>query len=94
MFQIADLFKAIPRVLLTVVLVAAGLVAVLVAWWIAVILILAFALYIAVRRMLPRKPPPSPEGGSAIIEGEYRVEDESRIEREHSPPRSRDRSGS
>jgi len=50
----------------------------------AVILILAFAVTVAARRMLPRKP--APGGAPAIIEGEFR------IEREDSPPR--DRSGS
>ncbi len=45
---------------------------------------LAFALTVAARRMLPRKP--APGGAPAIIEGEFR------IEREDSPPR--DRSGS
>ncbi len=65
-------------------LVALGLAALFVAWWIAVILVLAFTLYVAVRRMLPRKR--APGGAPAIIEGEFR------IEREDSPPR--DRSGS
>jgi len=84
MAQIAEILKSIPRVLLAVGLVALGLIALLVAWWIAVILILGFALYVAVRRVLPRKP--ASGGAPAIIEGEFR------IEREDSPPR--DRSGS
>ncbi len=98
MSRIAEIFKAIPRLLLAIGLVAAGLVALFVAWWIAVILILGFALAVAVRRMLSRQPPcsrqPASDGGSAIIEGEFKVEDEGRIEREDSPPHSRDRSGS
>ena len=84
MVQIAGILRSIPRVLLAAGLVALGLIALLVAWWIAVALILAFALIVAVRRMLPQKP--APGGAPAIIEGEFR------IEREDSPPR--DRSGS
>ena len=84
MAQIAEILKSIPRVLLAVGLVALGLIALFVVWWIAVILILGFALYVAVRRVPPRKP--ASGGAPAIIEGEFR------IEREDSPPR--DRSGS
>ena len=83
MVQIAGILRSIPRVLLAAGLVALGLAALFVAWWIAVILVLAFALAVAVRRMLPQKP--APGGAPAIIEGEFR------IEREDSPPR--DRSG-
>jgi EamA domain-containing membrane protein RarD len=83
MARIAEILKSIPRVLLAVGLVALGLIALFVAWWIAVLLILGFALYVAVRRVLPRKP--ASGGAPAIIEGEFR------IEREDSP--SRDRSG-
>ena len=84
MVQIAGILRSIPRVLLAAGLVALGLIALFVAWWTAVILILAFALTVAARRMLPRKP--APGGAPAIIEGEFR------IEREDSP--RRDRSGS
>ena len=84
MVQIAGILRSIPRVLLAAGLVALGLIALLVAWWIAVVLILAFALTVAARRMLPRTP--APGGAPAIIEGDFR------IEREDSPPR--DRSGS
>jgi EamA domain-containing membrane protein RarD len=83
MAQIAELFKSIPRVLLAVGLVVLGLIALFVAWWVAVILILGFALYVAVRRMLTRSP--ASGGAPEIIEGEFR------IERENPPPR--DRSG-
>jgi hypothetical protein len=83
MTRIAEILRSIPRVLLGAGIIAFGLIALFVAWWIAVILVLAFALYVAVRRVLPRKP--APGGAPAIIEGEFR------IEREDSPPR--DRSG-
>ena len=72
MVQIAGILRSIPRVLLAAGLVALGLIALLVAWWIAVVFILAFALTVAVRRMLPRKP--APGGAPAIIEGEFRIE--------------------
>jgi len=91
------MFKAMPRLLLAVGLVAAGLVALFVAGWIVAVTLLGFYLYFAVRGMLSRQPPGSRQrasrGGSAIIEGEYKVEDEGRIEREDPPPDSRDRSG-
>ena len=86
MVQIAEILRSIPRVLLAAGLVALGLIALFVAWWIAVILILGFTFTVAVWRMLPRKPPPASGGAPEIIEGEFR------IEREDSPPR--DRSGS
>ncbi len=82
MARIAAFFKSIPRVLLGVGIVALGLIALFVAWWIAVVLVLGFALYVAAGRMLA----PAPRGAPEIIEGEFR------IEREDSPPR--DRSGS
>ena len=82
MSRIAEILKSIPRVLLAIGLVAAGLIAFFVAWWIAVVLILGFALTIAVRGMLPRRPPPGSGGAPAVIEGEYKVEGESRIERD------------
>jgi len=78
MSPLDDILKSIPRVLLTVFLLAAGLIALFVAWWIALALLLGLALYVAVRAVLPRKPPPG--GGSEIIEGEYRVEKETRID--------------
>jgi len=83
MARIAEILKSIPRVLLAVGLVALGLIALFVAWWIAVILVLGFVLYVAVRRVLQSKP--ASGGAPAIIEGEFR------IEREESP--RRDRSG-
>ena len=79
MARIAAFFKSIPRVLVGVGIVALGLIAFFVAWWIAVVLVLGFALYVAVRRMLA----PAPRGAPEIIEGEFR------IEREDSPPRDR-----
>ena len=82
MARIAAFFKSIPRVLVGVGIVALGLIALFVAWWIAVVLVLGFALYAAVRRMLT----PAPRGAPAVIEGEFR------IAREDSLPR--DRSGS
>lgn len=86
MIQIAEIFKAIPRALLIVGVVAAGLMALFVAWWIAVIMILGFSLYVAVLRILARNPAQASGGGPAIIEGEYRVEGEGRIERHDSTP--------
>ncbi len=73
MFRPAEFFKAIPRLLAAVVLAVAGVVALLVAWWIAIAIVLGFAVYLAVRRILPRQPG-GPGGGADIIEGEYRVE--------------------
>ena len=80
MFQVAEFFKSALRVLVAAGFIAAGLVALFVAWWIAVAAVLGFAVYVAVRRMLPRKPPHEPQRGSgcrpAVIDGEYRIERE------------------
>jgi hypothetical protein len=83
MAQIAEFFRSIPRVLLAVGLAALGLVALFVAWWIAVLLVLGLTLYVAVQRVLPRKP--GSGGAPPIIEGEFRIERED--------PRPGDRSG-
>lgn len=68
MFQPAEFFRALPRVLVTIVLVAAGLVALLVAWWVAVIAVLGLAIWFGVRRMIFHGDrPAAPE----VIEGEF-----------------------
>jgi hypothetical protein len=98
MSRAAEIFKSLPRLLLAAGLVAAGLVALFVLGWIVAVMMLGFYLVFAARRMLSRQPPGGQQrasaGESAIIEGEFKVEDEGRIEREGSPPDSRDRSGS
>ena len=75
MSQVSEFFKSTLVLLVAAALVAAGLVAFFVAWWIAAIAIVCFALYVAVRRMFSRSAPRS-GGGPAVIEGEYRVERE------------------
>jgi hypothetical protein len=52
MFQPAEFFRALPRVLTTIVLVAAGLVALFVAWWIAVAIVLLLAAWFGIRRLI------------------------------------------
>jgi len=78
MSRIAEFFKAGARLFLAVALLVAGLIALFVAWWIAALAVLGFALFVAVRRWLSRRPSRGPHraahGGSAIIEGEYSVE--------------------
>jgi hypothetical protein len=67
----SEFFRSLPRILLTVVLVASGLVALFIALWIAVMLVIGLAIYIGVRRLLGGGKPPA-----AVIEGEFKVEDE------------------
>jgi 4-hydroxybenzoate polyprenyltransferase len=76
MFRFAEVRKILLGVLVTLGFVAAGLVALFVMLWLALIAILGFFLYAAVRRMLPRKRKrrPGPGGGSEVIEGEFRIE--------------------
>ena len=78
MFQIPEFFRPVLRVLVVVGFIAAGLVALFVAWWVAVAALLCFVLYAAVRRLLPQKPQEARRGpgGPAVIEGEFRIERE------------------
>jgi hypothetical protein len=69
----AEFLKSLPRLLLTIALLAAGLVALFVAWWIAAMLVLGLAIYVGVRRLLARRTPP---GGTEVIEGEFEEVDE------------------
>lgn len=59
-------------------LVVAGIVGFFVAWWLALIAVLALSAYVGIRRFFGAKPifPPPPAGnaGTVIIEGEYEVE--------------------
>jgi len=98
MSRAAEIFKSLPRLLLSVSLIAAGLVALFVVGWILAVTVLGLYLYVTVRRMLSRRPPRGQQRASAgeaeIIEGEFKVEDEGRIGHEDSPSPSRDRSAS
>jgi membrane protein implicated in regulation of membrane protease activity len=77
MSRVSEFFKSTLVLLAAAALAAAGLVAFFVAWWIAAAAVLAFALYVAVRRMFARTPDGGgPRGGPAVIEGEYRIERE------------------
>ena len=60
--------------LVTLAFVAAGLVALFVMLWLALVAVIGFFLYAAARRVLPRKRPPGSGGGSEVIEGEFRIE--------------------
>ncbi|MSQ50810.1 MAG: hypothetical protein EXR28_02865 [Betaproteobacteria bacterium] len=62
-------------------IVTVGLLALLVAWWIALLVIGAWVLYATVQRLFRGKSNASaPRTTSAIIDGEYRVEHESHSE--------------
>jgi hypothetical protein len=78
MSRVPEFFKSTLVLLAAAVLAAAGLVAFFVAWWIAAVAVLAFALYVAVRRVFARAPADGarPGGGPVVIEGEYRIERE------------------
>ena len=70
-----EFFRSALRVLVTAGFIAAALVALFVASWIAVVGVLGFVLYAAVRRLLPRKPRDAQRGadGPAVIEGEFQT---------------------
>ena len=74
MSPFAEILKVLLGALVILGLVAAGVVALFVGLWLALIAVLGFLLYATVRRILPRKGPPAPGGGSQIIEGEFRIE--------------------
>ena len=86
MLPMAEIFKFVLRVLVAAGFIAALLFALFVAWWIAVVAVLGFVLYAAVRRLLPRKAQAAQRGagGAAVIEGEFRIEREE-------PPRAGER---
>jgi hypothetical protein len=68
MFQASEFFRALPRVLLTIVIVAAGLVALLVAWWIAVLGVALLAAWFGLKRLILHGDRPA---GPEVIEGEF-----------------------
>ena len=68
MFPIAELLRSVAGLLMLAGLVVAGLVAFFVAWWIAALAVVGFALYLALRRLFPGKR----KGEVTIVEGEYR----------------------
>jgi len=74
MFRLAEIRKVLLGVLVTLGFVAAGLVALFVMLWLALIAVVGFFFYAIVRRVLPRERPPSARGGSPVIEGEFRIE--------------------
>jgi len=74
MFRLAEIRKVLMGALVTLGFVAAGLVALLVMLWLALIAVIGFFLYAAMRRVLPRRRPPGSGGGSQVIEGEFRIE--------------------
>lgn len=75
MIRLAEIRKVLLGVLVTLGFVAAGLVALFVMLWLALIAVIGFFFYALVRRVLPRKRrPPGSGGGSQIIEGEFRIE--------------------
>jgi len=73
MFQLTELFRNVPRVLFTMALVVSGLVAFVIAWWMAATLLVGLAIYVGIRRLLSRGERPA---GPEVIEGESRRVDE------------------
>jgi len=76
MFRLAEIRKILLGALVTLGFVAAGLVALLVMLWLALVAVISFFLYAVVRRVLPRKRPPGSRAGSQVIEGEFRIEND------------------
>ena len=92
MKTLAQILKRLLRITLVTAIFVAIVIGLLVAWWIAVCVVLGVSGYLAVRRMLGARSParttqtmhttyrarPTPEG-AVIVEGEYRVEEESAV---------------
>jgi membrane protein implicated in regulation of membrane protease activity len=74
------------RWLIFTALIAAVLVAVFVAWWLALLIALAALALTALRRLLGGKPVKRAPGDAVILEGEY-----TEVEREARNPPDRDR---
>lgn len=76
MNQATEFFRTIQRFVVGVVLFAAAVAAVVIAWWIAVMALLGLAIWLGVRRWLGRG---KPADASTVIEGEFeRVDDPNR----------------
>jgi len=78
MVRFAEIRKILLGALATLGFVAAGLVALFVMLWLALVAVAGFFLYGVLRRVLPRKRPPGSRGGSQVIEGEFRIERDDR----------------
>jgi hypothetical protein len=71
-----EFFKSVQRFAVGVVLFAAGVAAVIIAWWIAVMALLGLGIWLGVRRWLGRD---QPRADATVIEGEFeRVDDPNR----------------
>jgi hypothetical protein len=64
-----EFFRSLQRVAVTIVLAAAAFVAVLVAWWLALLLLFGLGLWLGVRRLFAAPKPP--RAGATVIEGEF-----------------------
>ena len=78
MFRFAEIRKVLLGALAIVGVVAAGLVAVFVMLWVALVAVAGFFIAAVVRRVLPGKRRRASRGGSQVIEGEFRVERDDR----------------
>jgi hypothetical protein len=69
MFQPSEFFKALPHVLATIGIVAAAVVGIFIAWWIAVTIVIVLLVWFGVRRLfLMHADRPA---GAEVIEGEF-----------------------
>lgn len=75
MSPLARYFEPVLRILVMLGVTAAALVALFFAWWFAVGSALGYVIYVALRRVLPRRHPPR---GTQVIEGEFRVDRDER----------------
>jgi hypothetical protein len=74
----AELRQLLRGVLAVLGLVAAGLVALFVMLWVALVAVTVLFFNALLRRVLPRKRRPRPGGSPEIIEGEFRIERDDR----------------
>lgn len=78
MFRLAEIRKIFLGMLMTLGVVAAGLVAAFVMLWVALVALAGFYIAAVVRRVVPGKRRPASRAGSEVIEGEFRVERDDR----------------
>ena len=78
MFRFAEIRKIFRGMLVTLGVVAAGLVAVFVMLWVALLALAGLFIAAVVRRVVPGKRRRAARAGPEVIEGEFRVERDDR----------------
>ncbi|HZS67385.1 MAG TPA: hypothetical protein VFA72_09745 [Burkholderiales bacterium] len=69
MFQAENFFRALPRVLTMIVVGAAVLAALVIAWWVALVGVVVLSAWFGLRRLILHGA--DTPGGAQVIEGEF-----------------------